>query len=234
MLKYSIITLKWQTSYRKYFEPIGYTFTGWGKEFDIKTKDLPKHSGVRIDIICDKCGKTYETSYINYLKYNEIYGKDLCKQCKFDVLNNDEHGTLPYCYQDFFRLKTKKWYFDSLNINNNQCAITGKTSNVIHHPYSFRKIIFETFESLNIDVRKDISMYSESEKKLLSEKCLEIHYKYGYGICFSKEIHKDYHKKYGWLNNTYEQLSGYIRLIINLDAATGLIQRLRVEKGEQK
>ena len=50
--------------------------------------------------------------------------------------------------------------------------------------------------------------------KLIEEKCLELHYKYGLGVCVTSEVHDLFHDIFGKGNNTYEQWSNF-KVIFN-------------------
>jgi len=44
-------------------------------------KDLPKKSGIEIDVKCDNCDKIRKIQYRNYLKSKEVYDKYYCNKC---------------------------------------------------------------------------------------------------------------------------------------------------------
>lgn len=53
------------------------------KEIEVKIKDLPENSHLKVLVQCDYCGKIYEKSYAKYNanKKNEYVKKDCCKDC---------------------------------------------------------------------------------------------------------------------------------------------------------
>lgn len=48
-----------------------------------------------------------------------------------------------------------------------------------------------------MDLRNNKYDYSNEEISLIENKLLENHYKYGLGVCLSKEMHYLYHHEYG-------------------------------------
>jgi hypothetical protein len=76
----------------------------------------------------------------------------------------------------------------------------------VHHLYkNFKDIVSETLMLTHLDLRENISEYSQNELKLLAKTCLDLHYKYGLGVCILREYHLDFHTFYGHFNNTPEQ-----------------------------
>lgn len=103
------------------------------------------------------------------------------------------------------------WKIESLNRHKYKCVITGKEdkNNIIHHLYSFNKILQETLEILDFPFHEKVWKYRKFELNLIVAQCQSLHYKYGWGICISKEIHELFHKMYGKYNNTPEQFEKF-------------------------
>lgn len=79
--KNQLITIKWNPRNKKRYTDLGYFYTKMGDSFDIKLEHLPKCSGNKVKVLCDKCGKEKNIRYVDYWKYHhEDYG-DLCKKC---------------------------------------------------------------------------------------------------------------------------------------------------------
>lgn len=87
----------------KYYEDLGYEIPRYYDEkhkkyfiknntkIEVKTKDLPKGSQIKVLIECDSCGKKYEKSYQEYFKYNHN-GKTYCNKCGKKILNSGENN----------------------------------------------------------------------------------------------------------------------------------------------
>lgn len=101
------------------------------------------------------------------------------------------------------------WKKDSIKANNYKCIITGNKFDAIHHLYSFDKILQETMEILNLPVHSEINKYTDNELRQIENLCLELHCKYGLGVCLCREEHKLFHSIYGYGNNTPEQFEEF-------------------------
>ena len=81
---------------------------------------------------------------------------------------------------------------------NYKCAITGSKDNLkIHHVFPFNKLRDLIFQELNIEFQSNIGNYTKDELNKLSEKCIEIHYRYGLGVVLTNDIYNEFHKMYG-------------------------------------
>ena len=47
--------MKWNPRNKKYYEELGYVFTIYGDEFEVKVEDLAKGSMYKVQCICDNC-----------------------------------------------------------------------------------------------------------------------------------------------------------------------------------
>lgn len=113
------------------------------------------------------------------------------------------------------------WIKDSLKAGDYKCDISKSKNQIqVHHLYkTFKDIVSETLELLNLDYQPDLSYYSEKELNDLKNVCLELHYKNGLGVCLTKEIHKEFHHIYGVKNTTKEQYYEFKRILLNKECA---------------
>lgn len=157
-----------------------------------------------------KCPNPDHKPYVG--SWNNFYSKKkLCKKCFADNHSRENHhnwkgGITALLF--YLRGILKQWKQDSMKECNYKCVITGKPFANIHHLYSFSQIVQDTLAELNLPVHSTIAEYSEDELKQISDKFIEIHYRYPLGVCLSKEIHNLFHKEYG-KNNTPEQFEEF-------------------------
>lgn len=104
----------------------------------------------------------------------------------------------------YLRNQINQWKLHSVSNANYKCIITNDKFDDIHHLYPFSKIVDETVKLLELPIYEEINKYTDEDLKLLTDKCLELHYKYGLGVCLTNDLHKEFHNKYGKLNFTPE------------------------------
>lgn len=81
-----MITIKWTTRNKTYYEQKGYQYTKLGDEFQVYLKDLPQNSAEKVPVVCDcpDCSNrntvTPLRNYNKIIKNNGIYR---CKNCAF-------------------------------------------------------------------------------------------------------------------------------------------------------
>jgi hypothetical protein len=101
------------------------------------------------------------------------------------------------------------WKQDSMKYHNYTCVLTGRNFDEIHHSQSFKSIIKETLDNLNISYTKTLEDFSMEELETLRDEIIKVNNKYGYGICLIKEVHKLFHDLYSYGNNTPEQFEEF-------------------------
>lgn len=148
---------------------------------------------------------------IFYIAWRHIKRKIGCSKCA--IRNNKgennpswKGGITPL--HEYLRHRINQWKQDSFKKYNYKCDIRkiyDKTILIHHVSKNFSEILQETVEVLQLPIYKQINMYTDEELKNIEEKCLELHYKYGLGVCLCEEEHKLFHKLYSRENNTLEQ-----------------------------
>lgn len=155
------------------------------------------------------CGKHKELG-VQTTSYEKVkWQNNSCKKCiEENMFKGFSHpnwkGGISSLAENLRRIIVE-WKKDSMKNSNYKCVVSGEKFDVIHHLYSFNKIVDETLTLLNLDLREEISEYSEEEIRLIQVSCIQLHSKYGLGICLSHEIHNLFHREYGRHDNTSEQ-----------------------------
>ena len=62
-----------------------------------------------------------------------------------------------------------------------------------------------------------IGEYSQQELDLIIKTCLELHYKYGYGIVLNRKVHSLYHLQYGKLDGDIEEFKAFVNINYGID-----------------
>jgi hypothetical protein len=108
------------------------------------------------------------------------------------------------------------WKKQSIENSRYKCVITGDIFDHIHHLYSFSSIVNDAFEELGLSTfQKQVSKYSSEELFSISDKIIEIHYRYPLGVCLRRDVHEKFHKIYGKSKNTPEQFYCFMMDIKN-------------------
>lgn len=158
-------------------------------EFDYRNSMTP------IKFICNK----HQELGIQETTYTIIrQGGAGCKQCRYDKISNEnchmwKGGTSPL--HTYLRGKIREWKQQTMERYNYKCGLTGLPFDDIHHIYGFNEIVNELLDTTNIPRHDEISKYTDIELKMLEEQCVDLHNKYGLGICLVKDLHKLYHAK---------------------------------------
>lgn len=113
----------------------------------------------------------------------------------------------------FFRKHNTEWKTRSMSACGYKYVVTGERFDDIHHLFSLNTIIIDACNSAGFDISGfDPNNSSADEKKLFIDLVLQEQNKYPLGVCLSNSIHKDFHSKYGYGNNTPEQFIEFISL----------------------
>lgn len=100
--------------------------------------------------------------------------------------------------RDYLRNQLTEWKESSIEHHKGLCMISGEKATVVHHIHPFYQIVRESIKSLNIYKGDFLDLYSEEELLLIKNKCLELHYQYGFGACLTNELHTEYHQVFGF------------------------------------
>lgn len=170
---------------------------------------------------CDFCGKLSVQKSSDYYKSNKHYCSTMCMGKDRSIINRGENNPnwKEGASEKFNKLHTflrnstiDKWRNDSIQKCNGKCVVTGKPYECVHHLYGYGKIVSEVLNELKLELKYP-KEYSDAEILLLKDTCLKLHYKYGLGVCLTNEVHEQFHKRYGYGDNTPEQFEKFLNEI---------------------
>ena len=111
----------------------------------------------------------------------------------------------------FVRSRLHIWKKEVMEYNNYTCYLTGKRRDlVIHHCRGFNLLFDETIDVLNFKIKENFIEYTDDELLLFLEKFIEIQDYYHAYVCISEEVHKLFHKEFGYGDNTVEQWDEFV------------------------
>lgn len=112
-------------------------------------------------------------------------------------------------FPEYLRAHNYIWKKESMFSCGFKCVVTGKRFDEIHHLYGMNLIMEELCKELGIDMSFDINSASDDYKELILDTFHKIQSKYPLGVCLTKEVHTEFHSKYGYGNNTPEQFKKF-------------------------
>ena len=117
---------------------------------------------------------------------------------------------------DDIRKSLIDWKNNIRTLYNHKCPITYKTNldTVVHHLYSLSSIYNDVISELGMDIKLHDTIknnnLSEQDKQLIISKVVEKHTNQ-IGILIDKDIHIEFHKQYGYGENTPQQFDEFLR-----------------------
>lgn len=92
------------------------------------------------------------------------------------------------------------------------CELTGSRSNiVVHHIRSFNLLLEECIDILDFPIYDDFGLYTQEQLDCFMESFLELQESYGAYVCVSESVHREFHKQYGYGDNTLEQWNEFVK-----------------------
>ena len=165
------------------------------EELEILQKYYPK---ITIDEICTMIPNHHRKSIIERaceLGIKSIYSID--KPVQISKLH------------DYIRGNNAYWINASIKQCGNKCIITGSDYFEIHHLYSVNKMILEALDYCHISNDSSVVLSIDDKKRVL-DTFQSIQNSHPLGICIHPDIHKAFHKEYGYGDNTEAQWDIFI------------------------
>lgn len=158
------------------------------------------------------CGRLKKTNF-DIINHSEI---DSCTDCKGEKVSIRMRGENHPNWQGGFtnikaylRNNIVNWKKESMYACNYKCVITGDDFDDIHHLHSFNLIFKELINETMFELKDNFIEHNKDEIEYLENKIVELHNKYGLGVCLRKDIHSLFHVLYGRGDNTPEQFDEF-------------------------
>lgn len=120
------------------------------------------------------------------------------KRWNLGLLRFNHHNNATYeNLQKYIRGNIGTWKRKSMENCDFRCVLTGSKDFAIHHIYSFSRILDETIEENNFDIKDNFCDYTSQELSFILGKFIEKQNEYPLGVCLDKELHKLFHMEYG-------------------------------------
>ena len=176
---------------------------------------------------CNRCGKFFKKIIGPLLTHKNETG---CKYCR---LTNQVRALHPSWtggtqnISDYFRSAVyRTWRVDSLSFYGEKCLISGEKENIVVHHLnkSFLELEEQVFEEFGYSKMTIVENIKEKDLVEMRRRIQQLHYLNGYGVPITDCLHKEFHSKYGKINNTPEQFIEFAKSKgVNLKIENGLL-----------
>lgn len=171
-------------------------------------KDYRDDSDKRVTMVKCDCGKIKRVRYQNLIEEDGVKSCG-CGHAQYGENNPNWNGGISEI-NNFFRNSIGDWKKNILDKFNNTCIITNKKDNiVIHHLEPFNKMVSKTFDVLDIDFRNCLKDYTKEELNVLQNTFIKLHNQECNGVLITDELHKKFHKDYGYKNFSKENFDEF-------------------------
>ena len=206
--------------------------------FDVKVEDLTKNSHVKVSVMCDLCGQVKERSYQCYNNQVDSDGMFYCRTCanayKIPKILLEKYGVrstlslkcnrdkgMQKCIEKYgvpFVTQNEEFKKKYMYGDRNCKWKDGRSGSLPDRQKDpklvlWRRQIFKryNYRCLTCKSRKNLNAhhfegYDES---------VELRYDLDNGVALCETCHKDFHRKYGYGNNTYKQFMHWLERNVN-------------------
>lgn len=117
-----------------------------------------------------------------------------------------------YDLNNYIRARLDTWKNNYKKKVNYTCELSGAKNNlVVHHIKGYNLILDEAFLLCNIEQKDDFNDYTMDELHQLFDAFFYLQEEEKLYICIHESIHKEFHREYGYGNNTKEQWDEFLR-----------------------
>lgn len=167
------------------------------KQYQILIKNWKNNTDEELAEMLNCSKRTVRAYRVKYGLFKNKYEREFCSYLTAYIRDNNN-----------------EWKIASMKNCDYKCVISNKRFDDIHHIYGFNLIFAETLENIPFELDKKFEDFTEEELKYILEEFKIIQSKYPLGVCLNKEVHKLFHDKYGYGNNTEEQWNKFMMEMI--------------------
>ena len=166
-------------------------------------------------LICEHCGKPFNI-YNCFRNIQKYCSRSCYEAARRQSLRNNSSDNCYKAIRDYIRDGLATWRRDMLSKFKYTCCLTGVHNNlVIHHCVSVNTLLNKAIEEIQLPLYDKFSDYTDEQLNSLMEHFLYIQGHDGINVCITQDVHKQFHKQYGYGNNTYEQWKEFVTLYNN-------------------
>lgn len=132
-----------------------------------------------------------------------------------NMMGLEKDAEIGACYtklSSYIRAQNSAFHLRKLKEKDFVCQITGDRGDVVlHHIYGFNLILAEAVELSGITLKRNFEDYSIEELQNIYDIFADLQDEYDSTICICKGVHVEFHKQYGYGNNTPDQWEEFIK-----------------------
>ena len=133
---------------------------------------------------------------------------------KYGLFKNNYERSCCSHLSAYIRENNDEWKMDSIKNCNYKCAVTGGKFDDIHHIYGFNLIFSEMIENIPFELNRNFEDFTKEELNYILDEFKRIQSQRPFGVCLNKDVHMEFHKLYGYGNNTEEQWNEFLEKMI--------------------
>ena len=193
---------------------------------------LPNRTKDAIIIHAEKLGLKNLVDYKNEQyqilveNWNEYTDEELAKmigcskravranRVKYGLFKNNYERDCCSHLSAYIRDNNNEWKMDSIKNCGYKCVVSNKRFDDIHHIHGFNLIFAEMIETIPFEINKNFEAFTEKELDCILSEFKRIQSQYPLGVCLSKDVHMEFHRQYGYGNNTEKQWNEFINKMI--------------------
>lgn len=177
------------------------------KAYELNIRNVTKFSKEQERFIRDNWISMGDEEIANYIGKTKV--GVIGKRLLLGLLRVKE-GSSYNDLSEYIRRNNFEWKKKSMESCGYKCFITEERFQVIHHIQGLNLILNDTLDELGIQVRDSMDEYTDIELRKVLDTFRINQDKYPLGICLRDDIHKLFHNKYGYGNNTQEQWNDFL------------------------
>lgn len=128
---------------------------------------------------------------------------------KLGLIKETPVGVYEYLRKYLWK-ENRSWRIASIKACDYKCVVTGGRFDDVHHLYGSNLIVLQALTELGLEYQK-VSDYTNEELERIAQKYAELNMQYPLGVCLTSDIHTQFHKEYGYGDNTPDQFFDFIK-----------------------
>lgn len=167
------------------------------EQYQILIENWNEHTDEELALMMGCSKRTVRANRVKYGLFKNNYERECCSYLSAYIRENNS-----------------EWKMNSIKNCNYKCVVSNKRFDDIHHIHGFNLIFAEMIENMPFEINKDFEDFTEEELNCILNEFKKVQSQYPLGVCLSKDVHMEFHRQYGYGNNTEKQWNEFIKKMI--------------------